>query len=208
MSAARRSGSSGSSRTWLILARVERGADVLEVSPVLLHRLLPEVLQREQTMWPTIDLETAIPVSVPLVSGDEPSISLVIRNLVSNAAKYAGAGCDGASLRGSRRSGGGDDPRRGRRPGISPAEADKLFDLYFRSGSVGTGARLRDRAVRVPPAGGRDGRPDLGQGPRDRWRGVRVQPAPLDRGDQRRDRWRSGGLRLGWTAFGRQAADG
>jgi two-component system sensor histidine kinase KdpD len=117
----------------LILARVERGADVLEVSPVLLHRLLPEVLQREQTMWPTIDLQTAIPVSVPLVSGDEPSISLVIRNLVSNAAKYAG---DDATVRVSveaEDSKGATIRVEDDGPGISPAEADKLFDLYFRS---------------------------------------------------------------------------
>ena len=117
----------------LILARVERGADVLEVSPVLLHRLLPEVVQRERTMWPTVTLESDIPVSVPLVSGDEPSISLVIRNLVSNAAKYAGAEAtvrvsvawdesDVVTVRVE------DDG-----PGISAAEADKLFDLYFRS---------------------------------------------------------------------------
>ena len=75
----------------LILARVERGADVLEVSPVLLHRMLPELVARERAMWPGIKLDIEVPVSVPLVSGDEPSISLVIRNLISNAAKYAGS---------------------------------------------------------------------------------------------------------------------
>ncbi len=116
----------------LILARVERGADVLEVSPVLLHRLLPEVIGREMAMWPGIKLQSEIPVSIPLVSGDEPSISLVIRNLLSNAAKYAGAnatvrisiadGPDEVSVRVE------DDG-----PGIAPDEADQLFELYFRS---------------------------------------------------------------------------
>ncbi|HUP54820.1 MAG TPA: ATP-binding protein [Methylomirabilota bacterium] len=116
----------------LILARVERGADVLEISPVLLHRLLPEVITREMAMWPGIKLESHIPVSIALVSGDEPSISLVIRNLLSNAAKYAGAdatvritiadGPDEVSIRVE------DDG-----PGIAPDEADQLFDLYFRS---------------------------------------------------------------------------
>jgi PAS domain S-box-containing protein len=116
----------------LILARVERGADVLEVSPVLLHRLLPEVIAREMAMWPGIKLQSEIPVSIPLVSGDEPSISLVIRNLLSNAAKYAGAnatvrisiadGPDDVSVRVE------DDG-----PGIAPDEADQLFELYFRS---------------------------------------------------------------------------
>jgi PAS domain S-box-containing protein len=117
----------------LILARVERGADVLEVSPVLLHRLLPEVIQRERTMWPTIALETEIPVSVPLVSGDEPSISLVIRNLVSNAAKYAGADATVRVSVVAEDSEGATVLVEDDGPGISATEADKLFDLYFRS---------------------------------------------------------------------------
>lgn len=117
----------------LILARVERGADVLEVNPVLLHRLLPEVIAREQAMWPAIELEHDIPVSIPLVSGDEGSISLVIRNLLSNAAKYAGAD---AKVRVTVAADGPDEVTvrvEDDGPGITPAEAERLFDLYFRS---------------------------------------------------------------------------
>lgn len=118
----------------LILARVERGADVLEVNPVLLHRLLPEVIAREQAMWPEIDLEHDIPVSIPLVSGDEGSISLVIRNLLSNAAKYAGAE---AKVRVTVAAADGSDEVTVRveddGPGITTAEGERLFDLYFRS---------------------------------------------------------------------------
>ena len=117
----------------LILARVERGADVLEVNPVLLHRLLPEVIAREVAMWPAMNLKSEIPVSIPLVSGDEASIALVIRNLLSNAAKYAGPNAtvrvtvaandqEAVTVRVV------DDG-----PGIAAAEADQLFDLYFRS---------------------------------------------------------------------------
>ena len=116
----------------LILARVERGADVLEVSPVLLHRLLPEVIAREMAMWPGIELHSDVPVSIPLVSGDEPSIALVIRNLLSNAAKYAGASAtvritvtDGPETVSVRVEDDG--------PGIAPDEAEQLFALYFRS---------------------------------------------------------------------------
>ena len=116
----------------LILARVERGADVLEISPVLLHRLLPEVIAREMAMWPGIKLTSEIPVSIQLVSGDEPSISLVIRNLLSNAAKYAGAN---ASVSITVTDGPEDVYVRVEDdgPGIAPEEADQLFELYFRS---------------------------------------------------------------------------
>jgi signal transduction histidine kinase len=117
----------------LILARVERGADVLEVNPVLLHRLLPEVIGRERTMWPAIAMHCEIPVSVPLISGDEASISLVIRNLVSNAAKYAGPN---ATVRVTVATEADDEVIvriEDDGPGIKPTEADQLFDLYFRS---------------------------------------------------------------------------
>ena len=117
----------------LILARVERGADVLEVSPVLLHRLLPEVIARELSTSPGIRLDAQIPVSIPLVSGDEASISLVIRNLLSNAAKYAGTN---ATVRVMVAADGRDEVTVrvvDDGPGISATEADQLFDLYFRS---------------------------------------------------------------------------
>lgn len=120
----------------LILARVERGADVLEVNPVLLHRLLPEVVRREQAMWPAIDFHCEIPPSIPLVSGDEASIALVIRNLVSNAAKYAGGE---ATVRVSVATDVDDEVTvrvQDDGPGIKPAEADQLFDLYFRSATA------------------------------------------------------------------------
>ena len=121
----------------LILARVERGADVLEVNPVLLHRLLPEVIARERAMWPAITLDAAIPVSIPLVSGDEASISLVIRNLLSNAAKYAGGE---ATVKVTVAADQADEVTvrvEDNGPGITPAEADQLFELYFRSEAVG-----------------------------------------------------------------------
>jgi PAS domain S-box-containing protein len=119
----------------LILARVERGADVLEVNPVLLHRLLPEVIGREVAMWPALTLRSEIPVSIPLVSGDEASIALVIRNLLSNAAKYAGRD---ATVRVAVATNDQDEVTvrvEDDGPGISATEADQLFELYFRSGA-------------------------------------------------------------------------
>ena len=65
----------------LILARVERGADVSEVVPVLLHRVVPEVVAREQANWPAMTLETDIERGLPVVAGDEASVALVLRNL-------------------------------------------------------------------------------------------------------------------------------
>jgi PAS domain S-box-containing protein len=117
----------------LILARVERGADVLEVSPVLIHRILPGVIDRERAQAGGVTITADVPGSLPLVAGDEESLSLVLRNLLSNAAKYAGPGANvhvhvvddgpgGVTIRVL------DDG-----PGLDPEEASSLFDLYYRS---------------------------------------------------------------------------
>ena len=117
----------------LIMARVERGADVADVGPVLLQRILPTVLSREGAMWGSLSLSSEIPEGLPSVAGDEASIALVLRNLISNAGKYAG---EGAKVRVSvTLEPAGDIAVRVRDdgPGIDPEEADRLFTLYFRS---------------------------------------------------------------------------
>ncbi|HEU0244642.1 MAG TPA: ATP-binding protein [Candidatus Limnocylindrales bacterium] len=117
----------------LILARVERGADVLEVSPVLLHRMLPGVIEREREQAVGVTITADIPTSLPLVAADEESLSLVVRNLLSNAEKYAGRGAnvhvvvtvDGPAAVTIRVLDDG--------PGLDAGEAASLFDLYYRS---------------------------------------------------------------------------
>jgi len=119
----------------LILARVERGADVSEVVPVLAHRIVPEVIAREQANWPSMTLDAEIESGLPLVAADEASLALILRNLISNAGKYAGSDArvsvsvrqepsDEVAIRVC------DDG-----PGIDPDESDALFTLYFRSKS-------------------------------------------------------------------------
>jgi PAS domain S-box-containing protein len=117
----------------LILARVERGADVLEVSPVLLHRLIPSVISRERVQAGGSTISASVPSSLPLVAADEDSLSLVMRNLLSNAAKYAGPHAnievtvtvDGPTEVSVRVFDDG--------PGLDADEAASLFDLYYRS---------------------------------------------------------------------------
>jgi PAS domain S-box-containing protein len=117
----------------LVLARVERGAEVADVGPVLLQRIVPIVAEREGASWPAMDIRVDPNTDLPPVAADDASISLILRNLISNAGKYAGPAArvriaietedEGTvTVRVS------DDG-----PGIAPEDEDKLFRLYYRS---------------------------------------------------------------------------
>lgn len=117
----------------LILARVERGADVVDVSPVLLQRVLPAVLAREHAMWPSMSLLSDVPPDLPPVAGDEASLALVLRNLITNAGKYAGPDANVQVLMSVEPSGQVAVRVRDDGVGVDADEADRLFGLYYRS---------------------------------------------------------------------------
>jgi len=120
----------------LILARVERGADVVDLSPILLQRIVPAVVAREQGTWPSMDLGVEVSPSLPPVAGDEASIALIIRNLISNAGKYAGPRAVVRISVSMEPSGEVAVRIRDDGPGIDAAESEALFGLYFRSAST------------------------------------------------------------------------
>jgi PAS domain S-box-containing protein len=117
----------------LVLARVEGGAEVAEAGPVLLHRVLPDVVAREQAMWPEMRITATLPPSLPLVAADEASLSLVVRNLISNAGKYAGAGATVDVVASTEPNGEVCIRVLDNGPGVDQEESDRLFELYFRS---------------------------------------------------------------------------
>ena len=127
----------------LVLARVERGADFFEPRPVAVKPVLSELVARERPLWPEMTIHLKVPPRLPLVSADEEYLSLILRNLLSNAAKYAGPS---STVEVEVRDAGReihflvcDDG-----PGIRPEEAEQLFSLYFRSpsGSNAQGAGI------------------------------------------------------------------
>ncbi len=120
----------------LVLARIEHGRDLAGTDPVLIQRLLPIVLERERAMWPGTEIVLSLPPNLPTVKGDDAYIGQVLRNLVSNAAKYAGNGpveveaaptAHGVGIRVLDRG-----------PGIDPDTADLLFELYYRAPALST----------------------------------------------------------------------
>jgi PAS domain S-box-containing protein len=118
----------------LVLARVERGVAMPGADPVLLQRVLPGVLRAERTLWPEHRIElAALPPDLPPVRSDTDALVQVIRNLVSNAAKYGPPdgritvsvdrpAADTVCLRVADEG-----------PGLAGADPARLFDLYYRA---------------------------------------------------------------------------
>ena len=135
----------------LVLARVERGADFFDPRPVTLKAVLTEFVAHESRLWPDMQIKLTTSRGLPLVAADEEYLALILRNLLSNAAKYAGQGSTVeivASHTGDADDGSGEVSVRvlDNGPGISEAEADQLFGLYYRSadsaGAPGAGIGL------------------------------------------------------------------
>ena len=118
----------------LVLARFDEGFELGD-EPALLQHLVPSVVEQERGRWPAVTFEVSVAPDLPAVSGDETSITQVLRNLLSNAAKYSGGSsvvtaivepdAEGVAVR-----------VRDDGPGIDPLEADAIFDPFFRSPST------------------------------------------------------------------------
>jgi PAS domain S-box-containing protein len=124
----------------LVIARVERGEELIGGEPVLLQRVLPTIVERERAIWLGTDISAVVPPGLPTVRGHDGYVAQVIRNLLSNAVKYGGATAnveiiaegekDGVTVRVL------DDG-----PGLQEDVADRLFDLYYRAPGAATVAQ-------------------------------------------------------------------
>jgi signal transduction histidine kinase len=131
----------------LVLSRYEREALDLVPEPVLLQRLIPSVAGTEQGRWPGVTIDLDVEPDLPPVVADATYVEQVIRNLVSNGAKYGGSGArirvvaradsDGVTVEV------GDSG-----PGIPAGAEETIFHLYERlpdarqSGAPGAGIGL------------------------------------------------------------------
>jgi PAS domain S-box-containing protein len=119
-----------------VVALTRFGEEDLEIGqePVLIQRILPNVVRSEEIRWPGISFRVRMPTGLPTVSADPTYVEQVVRNLLSNAAKYGGpepvtveaeAGEDEVQIRIL------DDG-----PGFESDEAPRLFELFYRSPST------------------------------------------------------------------------
>ena len=121
------------------MARIERGAEYGGPRPVLVERTLKSLVEREKALWPEVTIRLVNSGPVAMVAADEEYLAQIMRNLLSNAAKYGGPGStvevhlvDGT-----------DEVQilvRDNGPGINEDDADKLFNLYYRAAPAAAAA--------------------------------------------------------------------
>jgi len=114
------------------LTRFGEGALEIGSEPVLLQRVLPAVARSEQGRWPGGSFDLSLQPDLPPVAADPTYVEQVVRNLLANAMKYGGPGAHAVI----------EATENGREvrvrvldegPGFPEAEADQLFQLYYRS---------------------------------------------------------------------------
>lgn len=73
----------------LVMTRVERGVLHPASEPVLLQHVVSAAIRLEAAHWPVTRIDLMSPNNLAAASGDATYVEQVIRNLLSNAAKYS-----------------------------------------------------------------------------------------------------------------------
>ena len=68
------------------MARIERGGDFGEARPVLVDRIIQQLVERERGLWPEVTIKLVSNGPVQMVAADEEYLAQIMRNLLSNAA--------------------------------------------------------------------------------------------------------------------------
>jgi signal transduction histidine kinase len=76
----------------LVLSRAERGRVEIATDAVAIGHVLRRAVDAEAARWPTRHFELDVPPDLPLVLGEETYLEQVVRNLLTNAAKYSDPG--------------------------------------------------------------------------------------------------------------------
>jgi signal transduction histidine kinase len=119
----------------LILSRAERGAVDIEGEPIGIARVLRRVVDAERARLPGRVIELEAGDGLPLAMGEETYVEQVVRNLLTNAAKYAepqtpirvvaGLGDDEVTVRVLDEG-----------IGIDEGDSERVFELFYRSSSA------------------------------------------------------------------------
>ena len=119
----------------LVLSRAERGAMDIEGEPLGMARILRRVVESEQARMPDRVIALQASEELPIVIGEETYVEQVVRNLLTNAAKYADAAApivvvveavdDDVVIRVLDEG-----------IGIGAGDTERVFELFYRSSSA------------------------------------------------------------------------
>ena len=123
----------------LVLSRAEGGRLEFESEPILIQHAIRAIVAAEARRWPAVRFTPITPTSLPPIAGDRTYVEQVLRNLIGNAGKYSHV--RGAEVRIEASLVEDEIVVRvlDRGPGFSEADADRLFDIFFRSSSTARG---------------------------------------------------------------------
>src|SRR3954453_21830785 len=115
----------------LVLSRYERGRLEVALEPVLIGHVVTEAVRSEAAQHPGLRVDLELDDPLPTVLADPTYLRQIVRNLVSNAAKYAGPEphmtVTGTATEDRARLEFADDG-----PGIAPETAERIFELFER----------------------------------------------------------------------------
>jgi K+-sensing histidine kinase KdpD len=116
----------------LVLSRAEGGHVEVASDPMLVGRIVERAVTAERERWPSHRFELEVQPNLPTVAGEETYVEQVVRNLLTNAAKYGG---DGSTVRVRVSAEAGEVAVRviDEGPGVDPAEIERLFEVFYRS---------------------------------------------------------------------------
>jgi signal transduction histidine kinase len=116
----------------LVLSRAERGRVEVEPEPINLARLVRHIADTESERHPTHRYAFRSPPELQLVSGEATYVEQVVRNFLSNAAKYSPPS---STIEIELDRGDGEALVRvlDRGIGVDPASAAQAFDLFYRT---------------------------------------------------------------------------
>jgi K+-sensing histidine kinase KdpD len=115
----------------LVLSRAERGRVEISSDPIVIAHVLRRAIEAEAARWPTREFGLQVDGPLALVLGEETYIEQILRNLLTNAAKYSQTSTAVQVTAGTED---GEVVVRVLDEGIGiPAESDQLFELFYRS---------------------------------------------------------------------------
>lgn len=118
----------------LVMTRIEGGTVEISDEPILIQRLLPIVVQSFHAQRPDVKVSLTVDPRLSAVRGDPTYVEQVVRNLLTNAARYGRGAESGVELTAVEQEGVEVCVRvLDRGPGLGESDPERLFELFYRT---------------------------------------------------------------------------